>query len=66
MYHISLAIKAIIKAENDAALSFEGHDAVEAQQYGENVIFWPLDVISDIVKRRAHLIHERAISSMVP
>ena len=56
MYHISQAIKAIINAENDAALSFGGLDAVAAQQHDENGIFRILDVISDMVKRRAHLL----------
>ena len=60
MYHICLAIKAVIKAENDAALSFA------AQKYDTSGIFQTLNITSDIVKRRAHLLYGHRMSPTAP
>ena len=56
MYHVCLGIKAVIKAETDAALNFA------AQKYDTRGIFQTLDNTSDIVKRHAHLLYGHRMS----
>ena len=63
MYHICLAIKAV---ESDAADESDAALGLAAQKYDTSGIFQILNITSDIVKRRVHLLYGHTMSSTAP